>query len=183
MTVPIYGVAFIATGITAYYSDKVPTWRGLIIACWLTVSLICSIVVCAVYNFTARYVLLVVMAAGLWATNGGTLAYASSAFAGMHPQARGVALAMVNALGNLAQIYGSVGFLQNVVPCSGMKLTKDAIVPLPGRRWPQIYHGVLCHFCDASSWRNRVFVLAYMVPSSAAVRPHSITSLGLNVEG
>ena len=48
------------------------------------------------------------MAAGLWATNGGTLAYASSAFAGMHPQARGVALAMVNALGNLAQIYGSV---------------------------------------------------------------------------
>lgn len=51
------------------------------------------------------------MAAGLWATNGGTLAYASSAFAGMHPQARGVALAMVNALGNLAQIYGSVGYL------------------------------------------------------------------------
>ncbi|GAB1205358.1 hypothetical protein APSETT445_004032 [Aspergillus pseudonomiae] len=68
LTVPIYGVAFIAT---------------------------------------ARYILLVFMAAGLWATNGGTLAYASSAFAGMHPQARGVALAMVNALGNLAQIYGS----------------------------------------------------------------------------
>lgn len=48
------------------------------------------------------------MAAGLWATNGGTLAYASSVFARMHPQARGVSLAMVNALGNLAQIYGSV---------------------------------------------------------------------------
>ncbi|GMG41531.1 unnamed protein product [Aspergillus oryzae var. brunneus] len=107
LTVPIYGVAFFATGITSYYSDKVPTWRGLIIASWLTVSLICSIIVCAIYNFTARYILLVIMAAGLWATNGGTLAYASSAFAGMHPQARGVALAMVNALGNLAQIYGS----------------------------------------------------------------------------
>jgi hypothetical protein len=26
----------------------------------------------------------------------------------MHPQARAVALAMINALGNLAQIYGSV---------------------------------------------------------------------------
>lgn len=48
------------------------------------------------------------MAAGLWATNAGTLAFASSAFAGMHPQARGVSLALVNALGNLAQIYGSV---------------------------------------------------------------------------
>jgi hypothetical protein len=48
------------------------------------------------------------MAAGLWASNGGTLAYASSAFAGMNPEARGVSLALVNALGNLAQIYGSV---------------------------------------------------------------------------
>lgn len=108
LTIPIYGVAFVCTAITAYFSDKVPTWRGLIIAVWLFFSLICSIVVCAVYNFTARYALLVLMAAGLWATNGGTLAYASSVFAGMHPQARGVSLAMVNAMGNLAQIYGSV---------------------------------------------------------------------------
>lgn len=109
MTMPIYGVAFICTAITAYFSDKIPAWRGLVIACWLTFSLICSIIVCVVYNFTApRYVLLVLMAAGLWATNAGTLAFASSAFAGMHPQARGVSLALVNALGNLAQIYGSV---------------------------------------------------------------------------
>ncbi|KAJ6095401.1 hypothetical protein N7486_006147 [Penicillium sp. IBT 16267x] len=94
LTVPIYGAAFVATGITSYFSDKVPNWRGLIIACWLTFSLICSIIVCAVYDYTARYVLLVLMACGLWATNGGTLAYASSAFAGMHPQARGVSLAL-----------------------------------------------------------------------------------------
>ena len=101
-------MAFVATGATAYFSDKAPTWRGLIIASWLTFSLVCSIIVCTVYNFTARYILLVLMAAGLWATNGSTLAYASSSFAGMHPQARGVSLAMVNALGNLSQIYGSV---------------------------------------------------------------------------
>ncbi|KAJ5288175.1 vitamin H transporter [Penicillium angulare] len=116
LTVPIYGVAFIATGITSYYSDKVPTWRGLIIASWLAYSLICSVLVCTIYNFEARYVLLVLMAAGLWSTNGGTLAYASSAFAGMHPQARGVALAMVNALGNLAQIYGSYLFPESDSP-------------------------------------------------------------------
>jgi len=66
--------------------------------------------VCVVYDYTARYALLVLMACGLWATNGGTLAYASSAFAGMHPQARGVSLALVNAMGNLAQIYGSYLF-------------------------------------------------------------------------
>ncbi|KAL4808001.1 major facilitator superfamily domain-containing protein [Aspergillus unguis] len=116
LTVPIYAVAFVATGITSYYGDKVPTWRGLIIAVWLAFSMICSVIVCAVYNYTARYVLLVLLAAGLWATNAGTLAYASSAFAGMHPQARGVALAMVNALGNLAQIYGSYLFPEDDSP-------------------------------------------------------------------
>ncbi|CAG8256862.1 unnamed protein product [Penicillium salamii] len=110
LTIPIYGIAFICTGITAYYSDQVPDWRGLIIAVWLLFSLACSIAVCVVYDYTARYVLLVLMAAGLWATNGGTLAYASSAFAGASPEARGVSLAIVNALGNLAQIYGSYLF-------------------------------------------------------------------------
>lgn len=59
---------------------------------------------------------MVLMACGLWATNGGTLAYASSAFAGMHPQARGVALALVNAMGNLAQIYGSYLFPESDSP-------------------------------------------------------------------
>ncbi|CAG8195269.1 unnamed protein product [Penicillium olsonii] len=110
LTVPIYAVAFVATGVTSYYGDKVPSWRGIIIAGWLLFSLICAILVCTIYNFAARYALLVLIAAGLWSTNGGTLAYASSAFAGMHPQARGVSLAMVNALGNLAQIYGSYLF-------------------------------------------------------------------------
>ena len=123
-------MAFIATGITSYCSDKVPTWRGLIIACWLAFSLICSIIVCAVYNFAARYALLVLMAAGLWSTNGGTLAYASSAFGGMHPQARGVALALVNALGNLAQIYGSVCTAPNL-PLFGHNANLECTVSLP----------------------------------------------------
>lgn len=124
LTVPIYGVAFVCTAVTAYFSDKIPAWRGLVIACWLAFSLVCSIIVCVVYNFTARYVLLVLMAAGLWATNGGTLAYASSAFASMHPQARGVSLALVNALGNLAQIYGSVRTC-NFPPCDMYEANDD----------------------------------------------------------
>ncbi|KAI9041318.1 MFS general substrate transporter [Aspergillus affinis] len=116
LTVPIYAVAFICTAITAYYSDRIPLWRGLVIAAWLAFSLACSVAVCLVYNYTARYVLLVLMAAGLWATNGGCLAYASSAFAGLRPEARGVSLALVNALGNLAQIYGSYLFPEKDEP-------------------------------------------------------------------
>lgn len=116
LTVPIYAVAFVCTLVTAYYSDRIPLWRGLVIAIWLCFSLACSIAVCLVYDFTARYALLVLMAAGLWATNGGCLAFASSAFAGMRPEARGVSLALVNALGNLAQIYGSYLFPEKDSP-------------------------------------------------------------------
>ena len=122
-------MAFVCTGLTAYFSDKIPLWRGVVIAAWLAFSLACSIAVCAVYNYSARYALLVLMAAGLWATNGGTLAYASSAFADMQPQARGVSLALVNALGNLAQIYGSVCIC---LPTHRLSYANAILVPVSG---------------------------------------------------
>lgn len=90
--------------------DRFPHLRGLVIACWLALALVCSICVCAVYNFTARYVFLVFMAAGLWASNGLALSYAASTFGPMQQEVRAVSLALVNALGNLAQIYGAYLF-------------------------------------------------------------------------
>ncbi|KAK5112805.1 hypothetical protein LTR85_011139 [Meristemomyces frigidus] len=116
MVVPIYAVAFVAVGFTGYFSDKYPRQRGAIIACWLSLSMICSIVICVVYNFTARYVLLVFMAAGLWATNGLSLSYAASTFGAMPQETRAVSLALVNALGNLAQIYGAYLFPSTDAP-------------------------------------------------------------------
>ncbi|EME87423.1 uncharacterized protein MYCFIDRAFT_26809 [Pseudocercospora fijiensis CIRAD86] len=116
MVVPIYGAAFVAVGLTAYFSDKYQHNRGAIIAVWLSISMVCSIVVCAVYNFTARYVLLVFMAMGLWSTNGCALSYASSTFASMPQETRAVSLALVNALGNLAQIYGAYLFPSSDAP-------------------------------------------------------------------
>ena len=110
MTVPIYAVAFVCTAITGYYADRIPQHRGLIIAAWLAFSLITSILVCVIYNFTARYVLLVLMAAGLWASNAISLSFAGATFGAMEPEVRAVALALVNALGNLAQIYGAYLF-------------------------------------------------------------------------
>ncbi|KAI9727421.1 MAG: hypothetical protein M1834_008427 [Cirrosporium novae-zelandiae] len=107
MTVPIYAVAFICTAITGYFMDKIPHHRGLIISTWLFFAMLCAITVCTVYNFTARYVLLVLMAAGLWSTNALSLSYASSTFSPMRRETRGVSLAFVNAMGNLAQIYGA----------------------------------------------------------------------------
>ncbi|TEA11333.1 MFS transporter prlL [Colletotrichum sidae] len=110
MTVPIYAFAFVCTAITGYFGDRIPEHRGLVIAAWLTFSMITSIVVCVVYNFTARYILLVLMAAGLWASNSMSLAFASSTFGSMDAEVRAIALALMNALGNLAQIYGAYLF-------------------------------------------------------------------------
>jgi MFS family permease len=116
MVVPIYSVAFLAVASTGYFMDKIPEYRGLVIAIWLTISLVCSISVCLVYNFTARYILLVFMASGLWASNGLALSYASSTFAPMQQDVRAISLALVNAFGNLAQIYGAFLFPSTDAP-------------------------------------------------------------------
>ena len=107
MTIPIYMVAFICNIVTGYFADKVPHQRGLIIGCGLIVSTICSVIFCVVYNFVGRYVLLVFMAASIWTCNALSLSYASSTFGTMPNETRAICLAIVNALGNLASIYGA----------------------------------------------------------------------------
>ncbi|KAH8882343.1 MFS general substrate transporter [Thozetella sp. PMI_491] len=116
MTIPIYGVAFVCTAITGVFADRVPHLRGVILGGWMTVAMLCAIITCVVYNFTARYALLVIMASGLWASNGLALSYSSSTFSSMPPEVKAISLALVNALGNLAQIYGAYLFPSNDAP-------------------------------------------------------------------
>ena len=116
MTVPIYAVAFVCNAFTGYLSDKFPHCRGAVIAGWLTLSMSCSVAVCAVYGLKARYVLLVLLSAGLWSTNALSLSYASSTLRDEGKRVRAVALAFVNAMGNLAQIYGAYLFPQDDAP-------------------------------------------------------------------
>lgn len=110
MTIPIYFAAFICTAISSPLMDKYPQYRGLALGCWMALAMVCSVIVCVVYNFTARYVLLVVMASGLWVSNALSLTYASASFAMVPNEVKGISLAFVNAMGNLAQIYGSYLF-------------------------------------------------------------------------
>lgn len=56
------------------------------------------------------------MAAGLWASNAISLSFAGATFGSMDPDVRGIALALVNAMGNLAQIYGAYLFPANDKP-------------------------------------------------------------------
>lgn len=116
MTIPIFGVAFVCTAITGYFADQHSKWRGLILGAWMAVAMICSIIICVVYNFTARYALLVIMASVLWASNGLALSYASVSFGDMANETRAISLAFVNAMGNLAQIYGAYLFPSSDAP-------------------------------------------------------------------
>lgn len=116
VVVPIYSVAFVAVLTTGYFNDKYPNFRGLVIAAWLAVSMTCSIIVCAVYNYTARYVLLIFMASGLMSGNALSLAYASSTFAPTRQETKAVSLAFLNSLGNLSQIYGAYLFPAHDAP-------------------------------------------------------------------
>jgi MFS family permease len=110
MTVPIYAVAFVCTALTTYFADSISDHRGLVISSWLTFSLMTSILICVIYDFKAKYALLVLMAAGLWSSNAVSLSFASSTFGSMLPEVRAIAIALVNALGNLSQIYGAYLF-------------------------------------------------------------------------
>ncbi|KAF5247264.1 hypothetical protein FANTH_6521 [Fusarium anthophilum] len=110
MTIPIFGVAFVVTALTGYFADKNSKWRGVILCAWMSVAMLCAIIICVVYNFKARYALLVIMAAALWASNGLSLSYASTTFGSMPNETRAISLAFVNAMGNLAQIYGAYLF-------------------------------------------------------------------------
>jgi MFS family permease len=110
MTIPIYAVAFVANLVTGIFADRVPQWRGLILGAWMTVAMLCAVITCAVYDLKGRYALLVIMASGLWASNGLALSYASSNFGAMPNEVKAISLAVVNAMGNLAQIYGAYLF-------------------------------------------------------------------------
>jgi hypothetical protein len=116
MTVPIFGAAFVCTAITAYFADRNTRWRGVILGGWMAVAMLCSVITCAVYDFKARYALLVIMASGLWASNGLALSYASVTFGEMPNEPRAISLAFVNAMGNLAQIYGAYLFPSTDAP-------------------------------------------------------------------
>ncbi|KAH7158216.1 major facilitator superfamily domain-containing protein [Dactylonectria estremocensis] len=110
MTIPIYICAFFCTALTGIFMDRHPSKRAFVLGAWLSIAMLCAIIICAVYNFKARYSLLVIMASALWSSNGLALSYTSSTFSEAPAEVRAILLAFVNAMGNLAQIYGAYLF-------------------------------------------------------------------------
>lgn len=110
MTIPIYGSAFVFNLTVAYFSDKHINYRGFILSGLLFASGVFSIIVVTVYAYKVRYAMLCLVASMLWAANALALSYSATTLADKDVKTRGVGLALINALGNLAQIYGSYLF-------------------------------------------------------------------------
>ncbi|KAI1322423.1 major facilitator superfamily domain-containing protein [Xylariaceae sp. FL0255] len=98
LTIPIYIAAFVVNGFTGYFMDKIRQYRGYMLTSWMTVAMVRAIATTVVYNFHARYSLLVIIASSLLAGND------------IPNEIRAISLAFVNATGNLAQIYGAYLF-------------------------------------------------------------------------
>lgn len=110
MTIPIYGAAFVLNLGLSFFSDRYIQYRGWILTTLLCGAGIFSVVVTTRYGYTTRYAMLCLMASCLWAANSLALSYAASILSDKDAKTRGVGLALINALGNLAQIYGSYLF-------------------------------------------------------------------------
>jgi MFS family permease len=110
MTIPIYAAAFVVNLFVAYFSDRFIRARGYILTGLLCAAGVFSVVVVTCYGYTTRYAMLCLMASALWAANALALSYSATTLSDKDSKTRGVGLALINALGNLAQIYGSYLF-------------------------------------------------------------------------
>lgn len=110
MTIPIYGSAFILNLLVAFFSDRYMKWRGAYLSILLLAAGVFSIVVVTHYEYKTRYAMLCLMASALWAANALALSYAATTLSDKDSKTRSVGLSLINALGNLAQIYGSYLF-------------------------------------------------------------------------
>lgn len=105
MTVPIYMVALVFSISGSISSDYFKDRRWHIVA-FSALGLASSIVAAVVLQPTARYVMLCFMAAGVWSALPMALTWTSNTIKWPREK-RAVAIATVNALGNLSSVYGS----------------------------------------------------------------------------
>jgi len=105
MTVPVYAVATICLNIVAFSADRVGDRRWHITGS-LTVGFVCALVCAIVQTPVVRYTMLCFVAAGIWSALPLVMAWASKTI-DLPAEKRAIAIAMINAVGNLSSVYGS----------------------------------------------------------------------------
>lgn len=105
MTVPVYSVAAVCLNACAYSADRMGERRWHITGS-LTLGFICALVCAIVQTPMVRYVMLCFVAAGIWSALPLIIAWASKTIS-FPSEKRAIAIAMINAVGNLSSVYGS----------------------------------------------------------------------------
>ncbi|KAK3325920.1 major facilitator superfamily domain-containing protein [Apodospora peruviana] len=110
MTAPIWAVGFVFTMAAGFLTDRAPRYRGLVVSSSLMFLAIMGVAVCAVYDFTVRYVLLAFMTGGIWSAYSQVLAYAGELFSDVHPDVRAFAIATDSLTSQTGYLYGAYLF-------------------------------------------------------------------------
>ncbi|KAF2729839.1 pantothenate transporter liz1 [Polyplosphaeria fusca] len=116
MTVPLYVVALAVAIPTCIFADTRPHLRPLLATTALVLGALFCALSAGIYAYTPRYVFLCFINSAIWTANPLALSYASVSMGSLHPETRAISLAIVNGMGNLAQIYGSYLFPDRDAP-------------------------------------------------------------------
>jgi len=110
VTVPLYVAAFAIAVPVAILADKINAFRPILCAGALVLGALFCALSAGIYAYIPRYVFLVFINSMIWTANPLALSYASVSMGPLDPETRAISLAFVNALGNLAQVYGAYLF-------------------------------------------------------------------------
>jgi hypothetical protein len=110
VTIPLYVAAFVIAVPVTILADKINTYRPFLCASALGLGALFCALSAGIYAYIPRYVFLVLINSMIWTANCPALSYASVSMGPLDPETRAISLAFVNALGNLAQIYGAYLF-------------------------------------------------------------------------
>jgi len=116
LQVPLWTVALVWSIGVSILGDRMSESRALLLSMSAGYSMVITIAVCCVYGFTARYVLLIVMATGVWSTLPLGASFAATTFRDMAPEARAVAIALTGVGSQAGNIYGAYLFPFEAAP-------------------------------------------------------------------
>ncbi|KAI7775482.1 hypothetical protein LA080_006770 [Diaporthe eres] len=117
MTAPFYGVALVVAVAICIIADKLPSYRAIFTsAILLLFGCPFSALSAGITSPTTRYILLCFINTASWSANALSLSYFSTVLGLVEPEVRAICLAIINGMGNLAQLYGTYIFTSSKAP-------------------------------------------------------------------
>lgn len=117
MTAPFYGVALSIAVPLCIIADKLSSYRAIFVsAVLLFFGCLFSALSAGITSPTPRYVFLCFINTAGWSANALALSYISTVLGLVEPEVRAICVAIINGMGNLAQLYGTYIFTSSKAP-------------------------------------------------------------------